>query len=278
MGQRILVIEDNPASLNLITYLLHAFGHEAIGASNGAEGLESARNEKPDLILCDIQLPNMSGHDVCRELKNDDAVKQIPLVAVTAFAMVGDREMLLSEGFDGYISKPINPETFIDSVTAFFDDQSPVKALYNTADAQPSSTIPLRSAKPNGRKKSILVLDNTKANSRLMQVLLEANGFDVVVCSSVREALTRLAEKKPDLIISDIHLPEKDGFDFLRDLKDDEKLKELPFVFLTASYWGRSDRKKAAAMGADKFIVQPVEPEVLMSEISELLQSKRSDV
>src|SRR6185436_9119857 len=96
---RILVIEDNPASLSLMTYLLKAFGHTFFPASDGEEGIAVARRERPDLILCDIQLPKLDGHEVCRQLKTDPATSEIPIVAVTAYAMVGDREKLLAEGF-----------------------------------------------------------------------------------------------------------------------------------------------------------------------------------
>ena len=115
----VLVVEDNPASLELMVYLLKAFGHAPLTARDGLEGIEAARCVHPDLILCDIQLPGADGVEVCRRLKCDLALRNIPLIAVTAFAMVGDREKLLGEGFNGYVSKPINPQTFIDQITPY---------------------------------------------------------------------------------------------------------------------------------------------------------------
>jgi two-component system cell cycle response regulator len=119
MPARILIIEDNPTSLELMTYLLNAYGHTRFTARDGAEGLAVARREKPDLIVCDIQLPGMDGHEVAREIKASAELRDIPLVAVTAFAMVGDRDRIMAGGFDGYISKPIDPETFVTQVEAF---------------------------------------------------------------------------------------------------------------------------------------------------------------
>lgn len=116
---QVLVVEDNPASLDLMVYLLKAFGHAPLSARDGLEGIEAARREHPDLILCDIQLPGADGVEVCHQLKKDPTLRDIPLVAVTAYAMVGDREKLLSQGFDGYLSKPMNPETFIDQVRPY---------------------------------------------------------------------------------------------------------------------------------------------------------------
>jgi CheY-like chemotaxis protein len=113
MPARILVIEDDPNTLELMTYLLTAFGHTVLTAENGVAGLAMARAERPDLIACDIQLPQLDGLGVARELAKDPELAGIPLIAVTAFSMVGDRETILSAGFDDYISKPIEPEKFV---------------------------------------------------------------------------------------------------------------------------------------------------------------------
>jgi len=120
---RILVIEDDPASFQLIAYLLGAFGYAALLAVDGEEGLAVARREIPDLIICDIQLPGMDGLAVMRALKTDRFLKQVPVIAVTAYAMVGDRERLLAAGFDGYIPKPIVAETFVGQVENYLELQ-----------------------------------------------------------------------------------------------------------------------------------------------------------
>ena len=116
---RILVIEDNPANLELMTYLLKVFGYAVLSAGNGIEGMELARRERFDLIICDIHLPRMDGYAVVKELKGDPVLRWVPLVAVTALAMVGDRDKILSAGFDGYIGKPIEPEVFVKQIEAF---------------------------------------------------------------------------------------------------------------------------------------------------------------
>ena len=116
---RILVVEDDSANLELITYLLEAFGHLAVPARDGETGLAAARREAPDLIACDMRMPRMDGYEMARCLKADPKLRAIPLVAVTAFAMVGDRDKVLGAGFDGYIAKPIAPETFVEELNAF---------------------------------------------------------------------------------------------------------------------------------------------------------------
>jgi len=119
MSVRILIIEDNPANLELMGYLLRCSGHEVLIATDGPEGLDCAQMEAPDLIICDIQMPRMTGFEVALHLKGNDQLKHIPLVAITAFAMVGDRERVLAGGFDGYLAKPIDPEAFVGQIEAF---------------------------------------------------------------------------------------------------------------------------------------------------------------
>lgn len=116
---RVLVIEDDAASRELMAYLLKAFGHATLCACDGLAGIAIARRERPDLILCDIRLPHADGIEVCRQLKEDPRLRNVPLVALTAYAMVGDREKLLSQGFSGYLSKPINPQTFVNQIAPY---------------------------------------------------------------------------------------------------------------------------------------------------------------
>jgi len=127
MGNRILVIEDMEENLEVITCLLSAFGHTVLTARDGEEGLEAAARERPDLILCDLRMPKVDGFEVAEQLKRDPELRRIPLVAVTALAMVGDRARVLMAGFDGYITKPIVPEEFPGEVQSYLE-QSPRSA------------------------------------------------------------------------------------------------------------------------------------------------------
>ena len=113
MKGNILYIEDNEQNLYLITYLLRAKGYDVIQARSGEEGIALAQQRLPDLILLDIQLPGMDGYEIARRLRSCPEVRRIPIVAVTSYAMVGDREKALAAGCDGYIEKPIDPATFL---------------------------------------------------------------------------------------------------------------------------------------------------------------------
>lgn len=119
MAARILVIEDHPASLDLVRYLLETSGYIALTAVDGEIGLQTAVAELPDLVICDIQMPKMDGYQFLASLRQKVALRSIPVIAVTAFSMPGDQSKILAAGFEGYISKPIVPETFVAQVGAY---------------------------------------------------------------------------------------------------------------------------------------------------------------
>ncbi|MBC8263474.1 MAG: response regulator [Anaerolineales bacterium] len=127
MKPKILVIEDNEQNLYLITFILEKNGYQVVQARDGREGIELAGRVKPTLILLDIQLPVMDGYAVARELRSQPALADVPIVAVTSYAMVGDREKILAAGCNGYIEKPINPETFVAEVERYLPVQPPVQ-------------------------------------------------------------------------------------------------------------------------------------------------------
>jgi two-component system cell cycle response regulator DivK len=113
---RVLMIEDNAANLTLATFLLERAGHTVLSAATAEAGLTLARSERPDLILMDIQLPGMDGLAATAQLKRDEATRAIPVIALTALAMKGDKERILAAGCDGYIAKPIRYQEFLAAV------------------------------------------------------------------------------------------------------------------------------------------------------------------
>ncbi|RII26939.1 MAG: response regulator [Geobacter sp.] len=113
MKTKILYIEDNEQNMYLVTFILEKHGYEICAATDGQEGIDLAARIRPDLILLDIQLPCMDGYTVARQLRTNPDLAAIPIVAVTSYAMAGDRDKALAAGCNGYIEKPINPDTFV---------------------------------------------------------------------------------------------------------------------------------------------------------------------
>ena len=123
MKKKILIVEDNDLNLKLFRDLLTAHGYEALETKDGLEAIMLTRTERPDLILMDIQLPEISGLDVTRRLKADEAICHIPIVAVTAFAMKDDEEKILAAGCEAYVSKPISILPFLNTVRRFLGEE-----------------------------------------------------------------------------------------------------------------------------------------------------------
>lgn len=119
MCARVLVIDDDPVNVDLVAYLLRAYGHEPLTALSGEDALREAHERPVDLVLCDIQMPEMDGFEIVRQLRRNERFARIPIVGVTALAMVGDREKIVAAGFDGYMTKPITPETFVPDIEKF---------------------------------------------------------------------------------------------------------------------------------------------------------------
>lgn len=123
MKQKVLVIEDNEQNMYLVRFLLEKSGYEVLQARDGRRGIEAARRELPEGILLDIQLPLMNGYEVARALRAMGETRAIPIIAVTSYAMPGDREKALEAGCSGYIEKSINPETFISDFQRYLPSQ-----------------------------------------------------------------------------------------------------------------------------------------------------------
>ena len=121
MAKTILIVEDNDLNMKLFNDLLQAHGYNTLQTMDGRDVMSIAHEHKPDLILMDIQLPEISGLEVTKMLKADDGLKSIPVIAVTAFAMKGDEEKIRDGGCEGYIAKPISVPTFLDTVAKFLN-------------------------------------------------------------------------------------------------------------------------------------------------------------
>ncbi len=122
MAKTVLIVEDNELNMKLFHDLLEAHGYDTLQTRTGIEALELARTHHPDLILMDIQLPEVSGLEVTKWIKEDDELRTIPVIAVTAFAMKGDEERIRQGGCEAYISKPISVARFLETVRAYLGD------------------------------------------------------------------------------------------------------------------------------------------------------------
>ncbi|OON63602.1 response regulator [Massilia sp. KIM] len=184
---RILIIEDNPANIELMSFLLSAYGHTPLTAPDGARGVAVARSERPDLVACDVNLPGMNGFAVLSALRAEPELAQMPVLAVTALAMAGDREQVLAAGFDGYISKPIEPESFVAELEAFLP-------------AAQAAVAP-----------GVLLVDDDGFMLGVLADMLAGQDYRVLSAASGAEALAVLEREPVAVVLADQAMPGMTG-------------------------------------------------------------------
>jgi two-component system cell cycle response regulator len=213
-------------------------------------------------------MPGIDGYEVARRLKSAPDTSAIPLVAVSALAMVGDRRKVMAAGFDGYITKPIDPETIMAQLAVFMPGAT------NRAPAQhPAAGANAHAAAPACATIGavILVVDNAPDNIAFARAVLESSSFRVVSADNITAGLALARGDPPTLFLCDLHMPDGDGFGLLRAVKADPQLRSIPFVFLSSTIWIKPDTARAAALGADRFLSRPIEPEALIEAIHGVL-------
>ncbi|MEK8033995.1 response regulator [Ideonella sp. DXS29W] len=262
---RILVVDDNAMNLALVGYLLTAAGCEVVSAAHGEQALSVLADDAAfDGILCDVQMPVMDGYEFARRVKAAPDWQHIPLVAITAQAMVGDRERILAAGFDDYLSKPLDPASFIATLASRVSGLAvPPTPPQRASDGEPR---PRR-----GTEATILVLDDIPANLQLKRSLLEPLGFRVVTADRPDEALMLAREERPQLIISDVGMRESSGFEFIAQVKREPGLADVPFIFLSATHWDEEARLRGLALGAARYLRRPIDTDTLLREIRSCL-------
>jgi two-component system cell cycle response regulator len=274
VGGRILLVEDTPHSLELMTYLMEAHGYTILAARSGEQGVEVARASRPDLVIMDLQLPGIDGYQALRGLRSIPELARTPVIAVTSFAMVGDRDRALDAGFDGYLTKPIDPETFAadigDCLPEHLRGSRPTPAEVDPATC-PEPVVPARPERHRPVSASILVLDDSSTNQTLLRSMLEPHGYHVRTAFTVEEAVACANAQRPDLVLSDVHVSHQRGADLLAGLQAVPVLATVPFAFLTAT----SDAQDTPGSDSPvRVIRRPIEPAALLDEVKALLAGR----
>lgn len=259
---KILIAEDSPDIRALIQMLLETEGHRVIAVADGRAAVAAAREERPELILMDLSLPILSGWEATRQIRTDPATASIPILAVTAHAMHGDRERALAAGCDGFIAKPISEDTFASRVIGFI--QSRKAATGEASERQEGSgTEPGR----------ILVVDDQAEVAQLLRTDLEFDGHSVVLATSAGQALSHFeADNRFDLAVIDVMLGGNSGYDLTETLTS-QSPEYIPVLLVTA---GTIDRERGYSVGADDFIGKPIETMELRARARSLIRVGRA--
>ena len=271
VGARILIVEDTPHNLQLMTYLLETHKHTVIPADTGERGVELAQASRPDLVVMDLQLPGIDGYQALATLRSSPGLADVPVIAVTSFAMVGDRDRALGAGFDDYLTKPIDPQTFRQEINTHLPEHLR-GSLPVPAEAEPARSADPAVPGPTGQRVAdVLVLDDSLLNQTLLRSVLEPHGFRVRTAFTVEEAIAAAEDICPDLVLSDIHVGRQTGAALLAHIRSVPHLTIVPFAFITATTdW----HDPQLSDGETHVIHRPIDPEALLNEVNALLDQR----
>lgn len=244
----ILVVEDSHTQSECLKHLLIKAGYTVRTAKNGAEGLKMVQEQKPSLIITDIVMPVMDGYALCREIKQHDNFKDIPVILLTELNNIEDIIHGLSAGADEYITKPYLEEELLSKIDSSFKEPDKEKTT-----------------------KEILIVEDSPTQAELLKCNLSSRGYKVTVARDGIEALEIARERKPALIISDIIMPRMDGHELCCEIKRDKRLKDIPILLLT--YLTRpEDVVRSLDTRVDGYITKPYDESFLLGKIESLLK------
>jgi two-component system, cell cycle response regulator len=264
----ILVVEDESLNMKLVRSLLGLGGYRVLEATDATTALLLAEREDPDLVLMDVQLPGMDGLTATRRIKAKDRLRQVPVVALTSYALDGDEEKAIDAGCDGYITKPIDTRSFLDKVERFLSATGPGACGDEDAICGSPPRTRLR------HQPLVLVVDDEPKNVKLLIAKLAGRPFNVIAATNGTDALAMVAYHAPDLILLDVMMPGMDGYEVTRRIKENPQTRAIPVIMLTALD-GPEDKEKAMAVGAEEFLSKPVNTTELQARVGSMLRLKQ---
>lgn len=280
----ILVIEDSMTSRKVLSIIFARLGYTLIEAASGASAKEIILDQRPDLILLDVMLPDTNGHDLLVELRGIANLKDIPVIMLTGKHDAKDRMKGLQGGVNEYITKPFNPKKLTDLVQGYLSPKDNIAQKAITPPPQSLSTpksnvdqsitypynnrststeIP---AKPEG-KKAIFVIEDSNTSMKVLSMILGKHGYHTYQASSGEQALSIAPHIQPDLIVLDVMLPDTTGYTVLPKLKLIPHFTDLPVIMLTGKREAK-DRMQGMLAGSNEYLTKPFDPQKLLSLIN----------
>jgi|GEM_PF-436329 len=271
---KILIVEDTPDIRKFVSLLLTERGHEVIEAEDGQQAVELAAEQRPDLILMDLIIPVLSGWDATRKIKTNPGTADIPIVALTAHAMRGDRERAWEAGCDGFITKPIDDELLEHTIDQIIAERQGKKSETGMAPAEVAVAESSRRSQSKIftiHNEHILMATADQGLAELVAGELKAQGYRVSIAERADQALALIESVPPDLIICDTELPDLSGYEVAASLKQNARLPFIPVILITA---GKVDWERGLEVNADDFIVKPVDATELLVRVRTLIRLK----
>ncbi len=251
----ILIVEDSPTQARQVESILEQLGCRISIASNGNEALNLVRNERPLIIIADILMPEMNGYQLCRTIKSEEMTRDIPVILLTQLSDPKEIIKGLECGADDFIVKPFNEELLLASIQATISSRLKKMAV--------------------DKEMNVLVVEDSPTQAEQLRHLLEESGYSVFVAGNGKEGLDLARRTKPALIISDVLMPEMDGYEFAYELKHDSELRKIPLILVT-SMLDKKDILRRASVVADGYFTKPYDDSFLIQKVKTLITGMES--
>jgi DNA-binding response OmpR family regulator len=269
---KILLVEDNELNQDMLSRRLLRRGYEVAIAIDGALGVSMAISEKPDLILMDMSLPVMNGWEATRLLKGNEQTQSIPVIALTAHAMVGEREKALEAGCDDYDTKPVELQRLLQKVEFLLANRVPDR---QTESETPHNTEHPPMAQQSDLAKTVLLVDDNEMNRDMLSRRLQRAGYIVLLANSGEEGLDSIRQQSIDLVLLDIMMPGIGGLETLRRIRNNYSKAKLPVIMATAKDQS-NDVVQAFELGANDYITKPIDFPIALARIQAQLSTIQS--
>jgi DNA-binding response OmpR family regulator len=247
---RVLLADDSELIHKHTTPILKGAGYEVLTAWNGAEALELFRRERPDLVLTDVEMPELNGYDLCRAIKDGEATSTVPVVICSSLGEASDLERGFDAGADDYLVKPVVAEELVSRLHS------------------------LLAARLLQARERVLVVDDSAAIRHLVSDCLRRQGFRVETAVDGADGLEKATQALPDIVLTDYDMPRMTGFEFVLALRRDKATRDVPIVMLTARDT-RRDQAQMRAAGLTSYLVKPFGPDKCIAIVERVLAEKR---
>jgi len=259
----ILVIDDDVVIRKLLKHHLDKNNYKVIEASGPEEGMEHLSANAVDLVLCDVTMEGMDGFTFCRKVRENENYRIIPFVFVTAKSSTEDKSLAFDAGGDDIITKPFDVNDLLIKVKALIK-RTAIYKVYGIKKNLQQSFI--------STSNKILLVDDDHSLIRIFEYNLKKAGFECEIAESADEALKKMTAFTPDLIISDIMMPGTDGFQFRKKLLENDELRTIPFIFLTAK-GEEDDILEGYELGITDYVVKTAGPKLVIAKVNAILKS-----
>ena len=266
-GLKVLVVDDNASAREVLQEMLQSFSFQVTLAASGREALaELETGHSYDLVLMDWQMPEMDGIETSRRIKSSDSLTSVPtIIMVTAYGREEVMQQADQVGLEGFLVKPVNPSLLFDAVARAF-----------SADKQiTSNTLLMQQQRIKQRLQGkVLLVEDHPINQQVAQELLEGFGLVLGLAENGREAVEAVQKTDFDLVLMDIQMPEMDGFEATRLIREDDRFADMPIIAMTAHAMA-GDRERCLEKGMDDHLSKPVDPNALFKMLQRWLESRQ---